>query len=150
MKLSNSEEGRRLLVLGARQYVKVDAQDSGGGCAVIEQISPVGSAVPLHVHEREDEIFHVLAGRVSVETDGRTAIAGVGATIFLPRRIPHGFSVVGDLPARLLIVVSPAGLEGMFSELDRLPPGPPDFAKVTEICGRFGVRFVETSSRPAA
>jgi len=38
--------------------------------------------------------------------------------------------------------VFPAGIEDMFEELGALPPGPPDFPKVAEICGRYGVKFV--------
>ena len=30
----------------------------------------------------------------------------------------------------------------MFEELNNLPAGPPDFAKVGEICGRYEIDFV--------
>jgi hypothetical protein len=39
-------------------------------------------------------------------------------------------------------MVFPAGAEHMFEELNALPPGPPDMAKVLEVCARFGVIFL--------
>jgi hypothetical protein len=45
-------------------------------------------------------------------------------------------------PMTLLVMVFPAGAERMFLELNELPAGPPDMAKVLEICGRFCVSFL--------
>ncbi|WP_262490333.1 hypothetical protein [Hyunsoonleella jejuensis] len=36
----------------------------------------------------------------------------------------------------------PAGIEIMFKELSELPPGPPEFDKVAEICSKYGISFV--------
>lgn len=134
--------GPKLSVLGDTQFLKVTAAESRGGCTVIEQISRPGSGVPLHVHEREDEVFYVVSGRLRVETEGRVFNVPAGATIFLPRGVPHAFAVEGDEPARLLVIVTPGGIEAMFAELDALTPGPPDLAEVAGICRRYGIEFV--------
>jgi hypothetical protein len=54
----------------------------------------------------------------------------------------HSFKVVGDTSVRAVVLVSPPGCEKMFEELAGLPPGPPDMAKVEEICKRYGVHFL--------
>ncbi|MDZ4831205.1 MAG: hypothetical protein SGJ09_13540 [Phycisphaerae bacterium] len=59
-----------------------------------------------------------------------------------PRGIPHSWEAVGSGLARLLKAATPSSREKMFEELNTLPPGPPDFAKVAEMCGRYGVTFV--------
>jgi quercetin dioxygenase-like cupin family protein len=94
------------------------------------------------VHEREDETFVVLQGEVRFVADHATTIATAGMTVFAPRGVPHSYEVVGTKPARLLLLLTPAGLERMFEELARLPKEPRDFAKVVGICARYGVRFV--------
>lgn len=147
IQLIPAEHGPKLTVFGDRQFIKITAAETHGGCSVIEQISAPGSRVPLHVHTREDEVFQVLEGSVKIDLGGKLEVVGPGTTVFLPRRVPHGFEIIGTTPARLLIIVTPGGLEEMFAELDRLPPGPPDFKIVTAICERFGIRFLP--ARPA-
>jgi hypothetical protein len=43
-------EGRVLQVLGQTLTVKLDGEQTEGRYAVIEEVSPVGSGPPLHVH----------------------------------------------------------------------------------------------------
>ena len=33
-------------------------------------------------------------------------------------------------------------LERTIEELAKLPPGPPDFEKVSEICSKYGIQFI--------
>ncbi|HTI71869.1 MAG TPA: cupin domain-containing protein [Candidatus Limnocylindria bacterium] len=141
-KIVSSGEGVRINVLGDNQLVKLTGAETGGSVAVIEQCNPPGTGIPLHVHTREDEIFHVLEGRMEFAVNGKAVEAGPGTTVFLPRNLPHAFKVVGDGPARVALTVIPAGVETMFFELSQLPPGPPDMARVVEICGRHGISFL--------
>ena len=134
--------GTRVNVLGDHQTFRLTGADTDGALTVIEQSFEPGVGVPLHYHEREEETFTVLEGEVAYELDGKRIVAVPGTTVFVPRRVKHRFEAVGTKRARVLLVVTPAGLEGMFLELGQLPPGPPDLTKVTEICARFGVRLV--------
>ncbi|WP_373072689.1 hypothetical protein [Zeaxanthinibacter enoshimensis] len=59
-----------------------------------------------------------------------------------PKKVPHSWKVVGTQKARVILSVFPSGIEEMFRELGSLPPGPPDFEKVSEICGRYDIRFI--------
>jgi quercetin dioxygenase-like cupin family protein len=83
----------------------------------------------------------VLEGEVRYNVDGRTVVAGPGTTVSIPRNVVHSFEFVTD--ARVLLTIVPAGIENMFRELGQLPAGPPDFAAVAEICGRYGVFFAK-------
>ncbi|MFO0827918.1 MAG: cupin domain-containing protein [Phycisphaerales bacterium] len=131
----------RLTILGDAVFVRLTGADTNGALAVFEQHANPGGGVPTHLHEREDELFHVLAGSARFIVAGAEIIAPVGSTVWGPRGIAHSWEVVGNSPAKLLIAVTPAGMEHMFAELDKLPPRPPDFAKVAAICARFGVKF---------
>lgn len=135
-------EGLTLNVLGNKVSVKVPGSVSGGGFALMELDDPAGMGVPPHIHDHEDETFHVLEGEFEFQTGGRTITAGPGVTAHLPRGLAHGYRTLGPGRNRALVWASPAGIETMFAELSALPAGPPDFAKVGEICGRYGIRFV--------
>lgn len=139
--LTTDAGARRLAILGDEMLVRLTARETGGGISLFEERSPPGGGVPMHVHEREDETFQVLEGTVEFVVEGRAIIARQGDSVWAPRGVPHAWRVVGDAPVRLLFAATPSGIEGMFEELATLPKGPPDLAKVAEICGRFGVRF---------
>jgi len=141
-KILRSREGQYINVIGDNQYIKLTGEETGGAYALIEEINPPGVGVPLHVHENEDETFHVTEGQVEFTLNGKPVVAGAGTTVYLPRRVPHAFKVVGQTPARVLVLLSPPGLERMFRELAQLPPGPPDMERVVATCARYGVRFL--------
>jgi quercetin dioxygenase-like cupin family protein len=102
-----------------------------------------GGGPARHVHSREDEAIYVIEGLLTVEVGSDRYEAGPGTLIWLPRGVPHTFGNLGEAPVWAFGVITPAGLEGMFSEiaayLDGLQ-GPPDDQVIAEINARYGVR----------
>lgn len=141
-KVVPSGEGEFHNVLGSRVSVKLGASDTYGLLTMVEDHNDPGIGIPLHVHTREDEVFRVLEGQVEFTLGKETMVLGAGDVAFAPRNIPHAWRVVGDVPARSIMLANPAGIEVMFAELGKLPGGPPDLARVAEICGRYGITFV--------
>ena len=135
-------EGRKLNILGDQQLIKLTGQDTDGKFTVILQDNPPNTQIPMHVHKNEDELYRVIEGEVEFTVDGKTTLLNGGDSIFLPRNIPHTWKVVGTNNATVDLTIFPSGLETMFEELNNLPAGPPDFLKVGEICGRYGIDFV--------
>ena len=135
-------EGRKLNILGDHQLIKLTGKDTDEKFTVIIQDNPPNTQIPMHVHKNEDELYKVIEGAVEFTVDGNTTLLKAGDTIFLPRNIPHTWKVVGTNNATVDLIIFPSGLETMFEELNNLPAGPPDFAKVGEICGRYGIEFV--------
>lgn len=135
------DTARRLDVLGVETLVHLSGADTSGQLSLFELAGAAGCGVPLHVHERETEVFHVLEGTVEFNVGGNSLTAAAGTTVLAPAGNAHSFCM-GAAGARLLVSVTPAGIEGMFAALADLPPGPPDMARVVEICGRHGVTFV--------
>jgi quercetin dioxygenase-like cupin family protein len=74
--------------------------------------------------------------------DGDVSVLKAGDIAFAPRNVAHAWKVVGDEKGQMIVSAFPAGIDVMFEELSQLPAGPPNFAKVTEIYGRFGMEFV--------
>jgi quercetin dioxygenase-like cupin family protein len=96
---------------GARFTIKAGGCDTEGRVGVMEQCGPPGLSVPAHVHEGEDEMFYVLAGRLQGWCGDREWSAAAGSFLFLPRDVEHGFQVIGDEPARALTIVGPARVD---------------------------------------
>jgi quercetin dioxygenase-like cupin family protein len=110
--------------LGVRFMVS-GAQTDGRFALVEHPIRPKALAAPLHTHADEDEISYVLEGEVGMQIGDRVLRAGPGTLVFKPRGVPHAFWNPGDAPARMLELISPAGLERYFEEAAELYAGGP-------------------------
>ena len=54
-----------LSYFGSLMTIHANAETTGGRCALVEFSGAPGIEPPLHVHEREDETFYVLEGRLT-------------------------------------------------------------------------------------
>ena len=111
-----ASEGERLVFGELTILVRASAETTGGGFAIFEEVPPLADT-PLHVHEREDELFYVLEGDHVFEVGGTELAAGPGGLVFAPRGVPHAQRRVVPGEGRLLVLTVPGGLEGFFREL---------------------------------
>lgn len=130
-------------ILGAATAVRdrflIDGDVSGGGVSLVEHLMPPRSlAAPLHRHSREDEYSFVLEGRVGAWFEGEEVFASTGDLIVKPRGEWHTFWNAGDVPARILEIISPGGFEQAFREMHALGEAL-DPATMAAIAERYGV-----------
>lgn len=94
-----------------------------------------GEAPPYHQHTHEDEVFLLIKGTALVWCDDQEYELAEGGVVFLPKGIPHGYRITSKT-ADLLMINTPAGIEGMFRETgrDKSTPRPPGF-QVTPVPG---------------
>ena len=77
-----------------------------------------GEAPPYHTHTREDEVFLLIKGTALVWCDDQEYELAEGGIVYLPRNIPHGYRITSK-KADLLMINTPAGIEGMFRATGR-------------------------------
>jgi oxalate decarboxylase/phosphoglucose isomerase-like protein (cupin superfamily) len=107
-------EGVEWNILGQRYFPKADC----GSTFSFETNSEPGQFVPVHVHPTQDEFILVQEGALHVKLDGVWSVAQAGDLVRMPRGVPHGYFNKGDVPARALFWVSPAGqLRALFETL---------------------------------
>ena len=104
-------------------------------------IPPHTDGPPPHIHTREDESFICLAGKLDVHLGGEDFTIGFGDYLYLPRDVVHTFRNTYDEEARVISVVSPAGLERYYQALADMPPGPKDISKMKQIMADFGLKL---------
>ena len=118
------------------------ARDPAGRVAILERVERRGAEPPMHLHNREDEIVYVLAGKLTYYMDKEARTATAGTWVFLPRGMEHTFTVESD-EARLLVMVAPAGLEGFYQELDGDGiDGEGDLERLVTVAARYGVEII--------
>ena len=134
--------GRDVLLLGNTHHNKAEGQDTGGAWALIEQ-EVTGGNPPLHLHEREDEAFYVLQGRLRVTVGDEDIEGSAGSFVLAPRGVPHTYARLPGEALRLLVLVSPSGLERMFEEIAALPEHEQrDPDALGQVAARYGVRVL--------
>jgi mannose-6-phosphate isomerase-like protein (cupin superfamily) len=92
------------------------APESGGSFSLTEATIPPGKGAGLHIHEQSEECWYVLEGEYRFTVGGEEFTAGPGATVVVPRGVPHGL-VAGDSGGRHLTIFAPAGCETAFREI---------------------------------
>ena len=131
-----------------RVSVLVAGEETGGRFALLETVEARGGEPPRHLHHWEDETVYVLEGELKVCVGGEWATAPAGTAVFLPRGVEHSFVVTTD-DARLLVIVVPAGIEGLYCELGGQERGTaPELERLVTAAARYGVEI--TGPPPSA
>lgn len=139
----NTREDSAFRFLGLPTLLRSTAETTNGAFGLVEHwMMPPGFASPYHTHYSEDEAFYVLEGEVAFVCGGKWLKAGAGTYVFGPRQLPHGFKIVGNAPARMLLLCTPGGFEHFVLELATPiddPPSPPDMPKLLVLAAKFHI-----------
>jgi quercetin dioxygenase-like cupin family protein len=118
---------------------KIPGSSTGRVISVVEHPVAPRILVPPHVHQDHDEWSYILEGRIGARVGDDEFTAVAGSYILKPRRIPHVFWNPDDSPARILEIITPAGLEEMFAEFGALGArGELTPETMGEAAGRYG------------
>jgi quercetin dioxygenase-like cupin family protein len=125
---------------------KVTSEDSGGACSIFELGAPPRFGPPRHVHHRQDEWYYVLTGDFLFEGGEKQYSLTTGASIWLPRDIPHCWGNSGTANGQLILLCEPGGFEGFFEEAAQMPPltsqDPADLQKLHALHAKYGMELL--------
>jgi len=96
--------------------VKASAAETERGVSFMEFFTRKGDEPPVQVHEDEDEIFYVLDGDLTVTCGDESYEVAPNGFVFLPRNVPHGFTIHSDGLVRMLVVTVAAESTKNFGE----------------------------------
>jgi RNA polymerase sigma factor (sigma-70 family) len=105
------DDGEPFWFLNTLTITKVGAGHSQGQLSIVDHRMPPGFAPPPHIHQQTDEALLVLHGQLQGFCGDSGWNAGPGSLVFLPRAIPHGFTVSDTGPGRIIIVATPGGFD---------------------------------------
>jgi quercetin dioxygenase-like cupin family protein len=142
-----------LWFLNTYVIVRIRHTDGADGLSVLEHHVPQGDAPPLHVHQNEDEVFHVLEGELRVLTGGKELRAPAGACFLAPKGVPHTYRAESPGGTRYLTIMRGGDFEGLVRAFSRpaewkgLPDasGPPTDEQaeaLAQACLRHGIELV--------
>ena len=126
-------------MMGNERILKLNVSKTAGDMYLVEGILPKGSEISAHIHTYENEIFHVLKGKVELIL-GDKKVKGFPGDI-LPRNVKHAIKTLGDETAQVLNYVFPGkNFETFFNAVNSLnSPTPEQRAKLTQ---EYGLHFL--------
>ena len=136
------------LVYIGRDPVRIKIGSGGIGAGrfgMITQEVSAGTSIPVHLHEREDEIIFIQSGRGTATLGDSQVPVEAGSTLFVPQGTWHGGRNTGAETLMWIAIYSPSGFEGYFREIGRKaasdpPPTRSPEARV-ELDRRFGIKY---------
>lgn len=150
--MQNQTQDPALWFMNTRVKIVVPASTGDDRISVLKHWAPFQDSPPLHIHDSEDEVFHVLSGRIRFSVDGKPVILNAGDILMAPKGIPHSYIVESQEGAQWVTVTTGGDFEAMVRETSRpataagLPeaahPTPEMIAAVDAACARNGIRLV--------
>ena len=141
-------------VLGTVNLCKATKDDTRGIYSFFVSTVPPGEGVPIHTHLKEDEAYYLLDGEWEMYDvdNNETLTLGPDTYVYVPMGLNHGFKNISDRPGRLVLLITPGGLEGFFEGIGQIiddpqnppppPSGPPDFAKAAQVAAKYNITFI--------
>jgi quercetin dioxygenase-like cupin family protein len=150
--------GKQMRFMTDLVTIKAAAAETGGVYSLFEMETPPAGGCPPHTQRYDDETFYVLEGRYTFVLGDEEVELGAGGYVFVPRGTPHGFTNAGAAPARMLVLITPGGIQETFfdevGELTDRSAGEPDLARVLAVAPKYGVEFAspdaENETTPSA
>lgn len=110
-------QGRHMVISGDINSIILPKERTEGTYSIVEaRIFPGGGPFP-HIQTKEHEGFYVLEGEIMFTVDGKKILAEKGTMLNVPPGAIHSFKNETSEIARLLIIMAPGGLEGIFEEV---------------------------------
>jgi mannose-6-phosphate isomerase-like protein (cupin superfamily) len=126
--------------------VRIKISPPGNGrFAMITQDVSVGTTIPVHCHDAEDEVIFIQSGAGEATLGDRTVRLAAGSTLFVPQGTWHGGRNTGTDILKWVAIYSPSGFEGYFREIGRRAPADPPrrrtAGEMTDLDRRFHIRY---------
>lgn len=135
------------LVYVGRDPVRIKISPKGGRrrfAMITQDVSP-GTSIPVHLHEREDEVIFIQSGSGEAELGDQRVTLAAGSALYVPQGTWHGGRNTGSAILRWIAIYSPSGFEGYFREIGRRSPDDPPRVLPTEQRRardlRYGIRY---------
>jgi quercetin dioxygenase-like cupin family protein len=152
-KIVSPQHGPAYRVANDLVVFKALAAETNGAYSLFEVCTEPGEGTQPHRQRYDDETLWVLEGTYTFQLDQHVVTLGTGGCVYVSRGTLHTFTNSGQVPARLLMLVTPGGIhERFFAEAGEtitnvsaghMPSSrPPDWPRLTSIARKYGIEFV--------
>jgi mannose-6-phosphate isomerase-like protein (cupin superfamily) len=150
VKIVEPDKGRHMAIANDINTILATKDDTEGTYSILEiKVFPNGGPLP-HIQTREHEGFYIIEGQIVFNVNGKRIEANPGTFVNVPPGILHSFKNEQDKVAKIIVVLSPPGLEQLFVEagieISDNNVKPPSFdekqkQKLVNIFPKYGVKL---------
>ncbi len=112
---------------------------------ITQQMAP-GSSIPVHLHEKEDELIFIQSGEGTARLGDERVPLRAGSTLFVPRGTWHAGQNTGTAIMNWVAIYSPAGFEQYFLDIGaRTKDAPPPRLTLDQMQAldqRYGIKYL--------
>ena len=145
-----ADGGASVFLVGDTYTTLLSGAQTGGVFTLLEALVLPEAGPPPHAHHGEEETFFLLEGRMVFAIGDQTYDAEPGAAVYVPRSTTHSYRNIGDGPAKMLFMYSPAGMEGMFPEIGKPgrrgvvgpPLDPADLVAMASVAAKYNFTLI--------
>jgi mannose-6-phosphate isomerase-like protein (cupin superfamily) len=150
VKILEPNKGKHIAVAGDINTILAFKEDTGGTYSFIEAKVFPGGGPSSHVQTREHEGFYIIEGQIIFKVDDQRIEAKPGTFVNVPPNVWHSFKNETNEIAKLIIVLSPAGMEQLFVEVGleisntNVKPAPfsnEQIQKLVRLAPKFGMEI---------
>lgn len=105
---------------GGRIVIHATGEQTGGAFGMWETFVPPGQGPAPHTHTRETEVFRVIRGIFRFRCGEEEFDAPAGSVVTLPPHVEHGWFNASEEPGQMFGIVTPAGFEQLFIQVEAL------------------------------
>ena len=116
VKIVEPDKGRHIAISNDINTILASKEDTGGTYSILEiKVFPNGGPLP-HIQTQEHEGFYIIEGQIVFNVNGKRIEATPGTFVNVPPGIVHSFKNEKDKVAKMIVVLSPPGMEQLFVE----------------------------------
>lgn len=146
------DAGERVRAFGNEVLFKLVTGETNGAFSLgLSFVSASTSAVPLHIHDNEDEMFIIVQGTYRVFVNDAWSDCGPGSVVYFPRGVMHTFYLIGGEDGRHWVVTTSNAFRDYFTRAGEIfaAGGVPDRARLAALGAQYGMRFVKADGAGA-
>jgi quercetin dioxygenase-like cupin family protein len=109
---------------------------------MFEEVAPVGTVTPMHLHHDSDEVAYVLSGEITFKIGDAVTVGGPGTCAFMPRDVAHAWKSTGAETGHVLFMYTPGTAGNLFEEMAERPVDPMNLHEFGAVVDRHGWEIV--------
>jgi mannose-6-phosphate isomerase-like protein (cupin superfamily) len=114
-----TSSGNQIWFLNTLMTICRSSAAAPDGVSIIEFRAPYGDAPPTHLHHDDDEIFHLIEGRMRFRVGDEEFVLEAGHTVVAPKGVPHAFRVESREGAHGLNIMAGPNFENFVRAVGR-------------------------------
>jgi len=127
---------------GRSATLKLQSGETQESVMMFEEVAPVGTVTPMHLHHDSDEIAYVLSGEITFKIGDAVTVGGPGTCAFMPRDVPHAWKSTGAETGRVLFLYTPGRAGKLFEDMVERPVDPMNQQEFGAVAERHGWEVV--------